>query len=73
MLTVQTTNKQLRDQLRLVHILASLVLGMLIYSPWQGNPTLALLMSVSIFPILTLTSLWMWQASQHQQVAQAGS
>jgi hypothetical protein len=73
MLTVQTTNKHLRDQLRLVHILASVVLGIFIYSPWQSNRTLALLMSVGIFPILTLTGLWMWQASQHQQVAQAGS
>ncbi len=60
---MQTTNKQLRDKLRLIHILASVVLGMFIYSPWQSNPTLALLMSVGIFPILTLTGLWMWQAS----------
>jgi hypothetical protein len=59
---MQHTNKQLRDQLRLVHILASVILGAFIYSPWRSNQTYAIAMSFAIFPILALTGLWMWQA-----------
>jgi hypothetical protein len=58
---MQHTNKQLRDQLRLVHILASVILGAYIYSPWRSNQTYAIAMSFAIFPILAFTELWMWQ------------
>ncbi len=61
---MQNTNKQLRNQLRLFHILASVILGMFIYSPWRSNQTFAIAMSFAIFPILTLTGLWMWQGSR---------
>lgn len=59
---MQNTNKQLRDQLRLIHILASIILGIFIYSPWRSNQTYAIAMSFAIFPILAFSGLWMWQA-----------
>ncbi len=61
---MQHTNKQLRDQLRRVHILASVILGIFIYSPWRTNQTYAIAMSFAIFPILAFSGLWMWQATR---------
>lgn len=54
--------RQLRDQLRLIHILASVSLGIVIYSPWHSHPLVLMTLSFVIFPILSLTGLWMWQA-----------
>ena len=61
---MQNTNKHLRKQLRLIHILASAILGMFIYSPWRNNQTLFLAMGFAIFPIVALTGLWMWQGAR---------
>ena len=54
-------NGSLRSQLRLVHILASIALAAFIYSPWRNSSIFVIVMGVAIFPILTLTGLWMWQ------------
>jgi hypothetical protein len=61
------SQKQLRSQLRLIHILASVGLGAFIYSPWRSNATFTLVMSLVIFPLLALTGLWMWQGARIQQ------
>lgn len=65
---MQNTNKQqLRSQLRLVHIFASAFLGLFIYSPWRNSQTLTIAMSFAVFPILTLTGIWMWQGARIQK------
>lgn len=51
----------LRTQLRNVHILASVALGALMYSPWRTHPSFFLVMGGLIFPLLSLSGLWMWQ------------
>jgi hypothetical protein len=48
---------QLRQQLRLIHIFASIILGIYFFSPLHNNITLTLAMSYAIFPILSLTGL----------------
>ncbi|WP_013334443.1 hypothetical protein [Gloeothece verrucosa] len=58
---MNSTHKSLRQQLRLIHILASAILGIYLYSPWHTSHTLRLAMTFAILPILTLTGLWMWQ------------
>lgn len=64
---MRSRNKQLREQLRFIHILASVGLGVFIYSPWRSHPAMLMAMSVCIFPILALTGLWMWKAPQINQ------
>lgn len=59
---MQKTNSNLRNQLRLIHIFASVFLGAFIYSPWRNNSTFLMIMSLIIFPIVALTGFWMWQA-----------
>ena len=46
---------------RSFHLLASMALGLFIYSPWKDNATFYLIMSYGIFPVLAFTGLWMWQ------------
>lgn len=64
---MQKSNKRLRNQLRLIHIFASFILGIFFYSPWRNSQTFLLAMSFAIFPILTLTGLWMWQGARIQK------
>lgn len=59
---MQKKHSNSRNQLRLIHILASVFLGAFIYSPWQNNSTFILIMSSVIFPIVALTGFWMWQS-----------
>lgn len=54
-------NKSLRSQLRLIHILASLLLGIFIYSPWRNHPGMLIAVGIVVFPLLSFTGLWMWQ------------
>ena len=61
---MQNTKNQLRKQLRLIHILASAILGMFIYSPWRNHQTVLLAMSFAVFPIVALTGLLMWQGAR---------
>ena len=61
---MQHNNRQLRTQLRWIHILASALLGMFLYSPWRSSQTLAIAISCAVFPILTLTGVWMWQGAK---------
>jgi predicted lysophospholipase L1 biosynthesis ABC-type transport system permease subunit len=56
------SNGSLRNQLRWVHILASIALGAFIYSPWRNSSIFLIVMGAAVFPILALTGVWMWQA-----------
>ena len=51
----------LRKRLRLIHILASVLLGAFLYSPLHNNATMTLAMTFCIFPIVALSGLWLWQ------------
>ncbi len=57
-------NRQLRTQLRWIHILASALLGMFVYSPWRSSHTLGIVISFAVFPILTITGVWMWKGAR---------
>lgn len=55
------SKSSLRNQLRNVHILASIALGAFLYSPWRTHPSFFPIMGGAVFPLLTLSGLWMWQ------------
>lgn len=58
------SKSSLRNQLRNIHILASAALGAFIYSPWRHSSSFVIVMGAGVFPLLTLTGLWMWQGPQ---------
>lgn len=53
--------KTLREKLRILHILATIPLGAFIYAPHLINSTFTQIMGLVVFPILSVTGLWMWQ------------
>ncbi len=55
------SEKQLRNILLIIHLLAAAVLGNFLYSPWGSDPTFRMIMQIVIFPIFVLTGLWLWQ------------
>jgi hypothetical protein len=63
---MQGTKKQVRDRLRLLHILGSVVLGAFIYSPWGSDPLFLMLTGFVVFPVLALTGIWMWKGDAIQ-------
>ncbi|MFK8184468.1 MAG: hypothetical protein AB8B99_13930 [Phormidesmis sp.] len=56
-----TSKESLRSQLRNIHILASVALGVFIYSPLRNSNSFPLVMGAIVFPLLSLSGLWMWQ------------
>jgi hypothetical protein len=61
---MKTLNQSVRNQLRIIHILASLLLGVFIYSPWRNNPGMLIAVGIVVFPLLSFTGLWMWQGGR---------
>lgn len=55
------SEKGLRNILRVIHLVAGVVLGNFLYSPFGSDPTFRMLMQIVIFPLLVLTGLWLWQ------------
>lgn len=49
-----------RRSLRWGHIVASLVLGTYLYSPWSQEPVFAAIVLYAVFPLMALSGLWMW-------------
>ena len=50
-----------RDRLRVLHLVASAVLGTYVYSPWGAEPWFRLVIQVVVIPLITLSGLWMWK------------
>ncbi len=55
------SNKQLRQTVRLLHLVASFILGAFIYGPWGAGSILEGLIQFLIFPGLAVSGLILWQ------------
>ena len=55
------SNKNLRNLIRVLHLLAAATLGMYFYSPIAGNETLKLIIQFATLPSIALTGLALWQ------------
>ncbi|MDX2162977.1 MAG: hypothetical protein SF162_16800 [bacterium] len=58
------SNKQFRNNMRIVHLLTAVVVGTFIYSPWSADPTFAAAVRFIVLPLLSLTGLIMWQQAR---------
>ena len=54
-------NKQLRNVVRLVHLLVAAFMAVFIYSPLRLDPTVTLIAQVVVVPVVALSGLVMWQ------------
>jgi len=55
------SNKNLRNGIRIIHLIAATTLGMYFYSPIAGDETLRLIIQFVTLPSLLLTGITLWQ------------
>ena len=55
------SNKNLRNVIRIVHLIAAATFAMYFYSPIAGNETLKLIIQFVTLPSIALTGLALWQ------------
>ena len=55
------SNKNLRNLIRIIHLLAAATLGMYFYSPIAGNEMLRSIIQFVTLPSIVLTGIALWQ------------
>ena len=55
------SNKNLRNAIRIIHLIAAATLGMYFYSPIAGDETLRLIIQFVTLPGIVLTGTALWQ------------
>jgi hypothetical protein len=55
------SNKNLRNVIRIIHLIAAATLGLYFYSPIAGNETLRLIIQFGTLPSILLTGIALWQ------------
>ncbi len=55
------SNKNLRNGIRIIHLIAAATLGMYFYSPIAGDVTLRLIIQFVTLPSIVLTGTALWQ------------
>ena len=55
------SNKNLRNAIRIIHLIAAATLGMYFYSPIAGDETLRLIIQFGTLPSIVLTGIALWQ------------
>jgi len=55
------SNKNLRNAIRIIHLIAAATLGVYFYSPLAGDETLRLIIQFVTLPGIVLTGLALWQ------------
>ena len=55
------SNKNLRNGIRIIHLIAAATLGMYFYSPIAGDVTLRLIIQFITLPSIVLTGIALWQ------------
>ena len=55
------SNKNLRNGIRIIHLIAAATLGMYFYSPIAGDETLRLIIQFVTLPSILLTGIALWQ------------
>lgn len=55
------SNKNLRNVIRFIHLMAAVTLGIYFYSPIAGNETLKLVIQFVTLPSILLTGITLWQ------------
>lgn len=55
------SNKNLRNVIRVIHLIAAAAFGMYFYSPIAGDETLRLIIQFVTLPSIALTGIALWQ------------
>jgi hypothetical protein len=66
------SGKQLRQLLRVIHVVGAILIGTFVYSPWSSLPWFLSLMQFVVIPVLTLSGVVMWQQASVVRLLQRG-
>jgi len=55
------SNKNLRNVIRIIHLIGATTLGLYFYSPIAGDETLRLIIQFVTLPSIVLTGIALWQ------------
>ena len=55
------SNKNLRNVIRIIHLIAAAIFGMYFYSPIAGDETLRFIIQFVTLPSIALTGVALWQ------------
>ena len=55
------SNKNLRNLIRIIHLIAAATLGLYFYSPIAGDETLRFIIQFITLPSIVLTGIALWQ------------
>jgi hypothetical protein len=58
------SSKNSRDIIRWIHLILGFAMGVYIYSPWSKIQTIGLLTKFILFPVVTISGLWLWLGPQ---------
>jgi hypothetical protein len=64
---MRLSNKQQRHLVRAAHLVFAAALGCAIYAPLDLVLGVRVVMQVGVFPVLTLTGLWLWYGPRLRQ------
>lgn len=53
-----------RNIVRWIHLILGFGMGVYIYSPWACVETISFLTKFILFPVVTLSGLWLWLGPQ---------
>ena len=66
------SNKNLRNGIRIIHLIAAATLGMYFYSPIAGDQTLRLIIQFVTLPGIVLTGIALWQQAYLNKLLNRG-
>jgi len=58
------SQRQVRNILRVIHLVAAFLIGMYVYSPLGAEPAFTMAARIVLVPLLLITGLWMWQQAR---------
>jgi hypothetical protein len=67
------SNKNLRNAIRIIHLIAAATLGIYFYSPIAGDMTLKLIIQFVTLPSIVLTGIALWQQAYLNKLLNRGA
>lgn len=67
------SNKQIRQLVRVLHILGGIAIGVYIYSPWGPGTWLEPVVKFGILPALVISGIVLWQQPRLLKAVRGGA
>lgn len=67
------SNKQIRQLVRILHLLGGLAIGLYIYSPWGPGTWLEPVVKFGVLPALVISGIILWQQPRFLKLVRQGA